>query len=126
MSTRIQYAQTADTIGETYFELERYDTALECFFISLNIKLKRLVINDVRTAETLMNIALAIYTTNKCVNTIHILNRIGTIYENIHKYRLAIQYYTKALEAFENYFLSDDSVKQACENNLARIKWLIK
>ncbi|CAF1369806.1 unnamed protein product [Rotaria sordida] len=147
---RIQYANAADTIGEVYFEFEGYDTALECFFISLNIKLKRLAINDIRTAETLMNIgnvfikkaeitkqykikarfyyekALDIYTANKHINTIHILNRLGAIYENIHKYYLAIEYYRNALEKFENYFLSDDFLKQTCQNNLARIKWLIK
>ncbi len=114
------------------------------FFISLNIKLKRLSIDDVSTAETLMNIgdifikkgnsneqykikgrfyyekALKIYKINKHVNGIHILNGIGHIYENIHKYRLANDYYS---EAFENYVLSNDTVKKTCENNLARIKW---
>ncbi|CAF4179480.1 unnamed protein product [Rotaria sordida] len=151
---RLQYARTADTIGDVYLGLERYDSALECFYISLNIKLKCLSANDVSTAETLMNIgdvffekeknerwksneqykiksrfyyekALEIYTKNKHVNTIHTLNRIGIIYEEIHKYHVALQYYRKALETFGTDILSDDSLKEICENNVARIKWLM-
>jgi tetratricopeptide (TPR) repeat protein len=137
-------------MGEAYFELERYDLALECFSISLDIKKKRLPINDICIAETLINIgdifirkgksneqykikarfyyekALDIYISNKHISTVQIFHLIGLIYENMHKYHLAIEYYKKALKIFHHYSISDNSVLETCENNIARIKWLMK
>jgi len=147
---RLELICTVDAVGDACFAMGMYDKALECYFISLNIKLKCLPTNDIRIAKSLTNIgdvyikkgnnnvqykikgrfyyekALEIYKINKHVNTIHILNRIGHIHENMNKYHLANQYYSEALEVCKNYFLSDDSVKKTCENNLARIKWLME
>jgi tetratricopeptide (TPR) repeat protein len=70
--------------------------------------------------------ALIIYEKKKHVNAIDILNCIGTIYENISKYHLALEYFKKAFAYSEKYFPSEDSVKETNENNIARVKWFMK
>jgi tetratricopeptide (TPR) repeat protein len=152
---RIHYANVVDSIGDIFSVKEMYDNALECYLISLNIKLQCLSSDDVSIAETLINIgdvyieqeenqqwqsdeqyhikarhyfeqALDIYITNKDINSIRTLNRIGSIYENIHKYHLALDYYGQAMEISEKYFPFDESFKKTNNDNITRVKQLLK
>ncbi len=69
---------------------------------------------------------LDIYTIKKDINCIRTLNRIGSIYENIHKYHLALEYYRQAVAIFEKYFPFDNSLKETNNDNIARVKYLMK
>ncbi|UJR20180.1 hypothetical protein I4U23_023312 [Adineta vaga] len=153
---RLQHAKVVDSIGDICFVKEMYDDALECYCISLNIKLKyKKTKNDIDLAETLQNIgdvyfeketeehwksneqhqikarfyyekALTIYLTQKHEKAIHILNHIGSIYENISKYHLALQYYRQAIAIAEKDFPSDDAIKETSIDSIARVKWLLR
>ncbi|CAF1300973.1 unnamed protein product [Rotaria sordida] len=149
-SPRTQHADWIDTIGNIFLEKKIFDEALECYLISLNMKLECLPANHVDIADSLMFLgdvyvekanlehkqcklkarsyyeqALIIYQKLDHYNTIYILNAIGDIYEKMHKYRLAILYYRKALEMCEKYSSADKSVRERIENNMARIQWLM-
>ena len=127
---RIQYANVANYVGDQFFTKGIYDHALECYFISLDIKLECLPLDDIGIAETVLDIgdlyyelekdqqresndqfesrasayytkAVHMYKAKNDVNLIHICNRIGSLYEKIHKYHLALEYYTQATETKE-------------------------
>jgi tetratricopeptide (TPR) repeat protein len=145
VSPRIQHADWIDNVGNEFFKKEFYDCALECYLISLNMKLECLSNDHIDIADSLMVLgdvyvkknfkiqarfyyekSLIIYESKEHFNTIDVLNCIGMIYENICKYYLALEYYKKALAFSEKYYPADNSVKTTNENNIARIKWFIK
>ncbi|CAF1233360.1 unnamed protein product [Rotaria sordida] len=57
LSPCIQYAQWIDSIGNIFFEYEKYDNALECYLTSLNIRVQCLPTDHIDIAENFMHIA---------------------------------------------------------------------
>jgi len=145
LSPRIQHADWIDTIGNEFFKKEFYECALECYSISLNMRLKCLPNDHIDIADSFMFLgdvyakkdsptqaqsyyekALIIYESKEHFNTIDVLNCTGTIYENMREYHRALQYYQRAFNFSEKYFPSNNLVKIINENNITRVHQLMK
>ncbi|CAF2781028.1 unnamed protein product [Rotaria sp. Silwood2] len=147
---RSQHADWIDTIGNVFSDKKLFDNALECYLISLNMKLECLLEDHVDIAESFMYLgdvynekvnvekeeykfkaqsyyerALLIYQKWNHSNTVYIFNCIGGIYENIHEYRIAVEYYGKSLEMAEKYYPSNESVQQIYKNNIPRVELVL-
>jgi tetratricopeptide (TPR) repeat protein len=77
-------------------------------------------------AQSYYEKVLTIYEKKEHFNAIDVLNCIETIYENMRKYHLALQYYQRAFDFSEKYFSSNDLVKITNKNNINRVQPLIK
>ena len=145
---RRQYALWIDTVGTAFFDQKLFDAALECYLMGLNMKLECIPENDTDIAESLMRIgdvyfqnskmeskelyysqaieyyemALEKYKKSDHENTAYLLNCIGSIYENLLKYDLALQYYSEAYTMFNSYFPFADDTIQLAKDNITRVQ----
>ncbi|CAF3844036.1 unnamed protein product [Rotaria sordida] len=151
---RPQYADCIDPIGHAFFTNEKYDCALECFFASLTIRVQCLPSDHIDIAQSFLLIgdvffelekiadwesieqyrikarfyyeqALAIYREKQHANTGYVLHSIGSIYENIHKYHRALEYYYQVWAWYQQYPPAEDSDREKCERSIARVKWFM-
>ncbi|UJR08021.1 hypothetical protein I4U23_012299 [Adineta vaga] len=122
-SPRVQHADWIDTVANVCFEKELYVYAFECYLLSLNMRLECLPNDHLDVAESLMFLgdvhvkidiqnkalmyyeqALNIYEDKEHFNSIYVLNSMGTVYENMHQYHLALNYFTRTLYLQKNTF----------------------
>ncbi|CAF1516051.1 unnamed protein product, partial [Rotaria sordida] len=141
LSPRTQYADWINTIGNIFFEKEFYDYALECYLIGLKMRLDCLPNEHLDIAESLMFLgdvyikkdylnqaqsyyekALIIYENKEHVNSNYVLSSIGTIYENMSEYHIALQYYKRASAFRVKYFPLDNPMKIINEDNTTRVQ----
>ncbi|CAF1598761.1 unnamed protein product [Rotaria magnacalcarata] len=145
---RSQYADWIDTIGNAFIDKKLFDEALECYLTSLNMKADCLPADHIDVAESFMLIgdvyleknkiedseqydtkalcyyekALAIYRHSDHPNIAYILNSIGSIYENLNEYRLALVYYKDGSIMYQKHYPSEGTIRQLNENNISRIQ----
>ncbi|CAF4481319.1 unnamed protein product [Rotaria sp. Silwood2] len=148
---RMQYADWIDTIGNIFFDKDLFDAALECYLISLSMKAECLPSDHTNVAESFMRIgdvfaeknkitsneeycakaldyykkALIIYQNCEHSNVAYVLNSIGSIYENLHEYPLALQYYREGCTMYQKYYPSEETIRQINENNISRVQGLM-
>ncbi|CAF5092639.1 unnamed protein product [Rotaria magnacalcarata] len=148
---RTQYADWIDTIGNAFIDKKLFDEALECYLTSLNMKADCLPADHIDVAESFMLIgdvyveknkiedseqydtkalcyyekALTIYRDSDHPNIAYVLNSIGSIYENLNEYRLALEYYRDGCIMHQKYYPSEGTIRQLNESNISRIQQLM-
>jgi tetratricopeptide (TPR) repeat protein len=97
-SSSMEYGHSINNLGVVYRHLRQYDKALDCYFKSLEIKLKNA--SDEKSA----NIAIA-------------YGNIGVIYLEKEDYEEAVKYIEKTLNIYENIKDGDFAAEMAFQND---------